>query len=75
MTLERVLQTLFDRFGVPLSVEEARRHAGLAPREAILMLLADREIAARFDSAHGRPPEESDIDELADIYAALEKKI
>ncbi|WP_284179359.1 hypothetical protein [Rhabdaerophilum sp. SD176] len=74
MTDADLLKALFARFGVALSAEEAGRHADLAPREAILLLLANREISARFDAAHGRPPEENDIDALHDLYATLEAR-
>jgi hypothetical protein len=74
MTEARLVMALFARFGVTVSEAEAARHADRKPREAILLLLADREIAARFDTAHGRPPEEDDVDELLDIYLALSAK-
>jgi hypothetical protein len=74
MTEARLLTALFARFGVAISEAEAAVHAGAAPRESILLLLADREIAARFDTAHGRPPDEDDVDELLDIYSALAAK-
>lgn len=71
MTHERLLTALFARFGVSISEAEAAVHRDTEPRNAILLLLANREIAARFDTAHGRPPNEDDIDELLDIYNAL----
>ena len=69
-----LLRALFARFGVTLRSEEALRHADHDARDAILLLLADREISARFDAAHGRPPEENDIDALHDLYATLEAR-
>lgn len=74
MTDADLLKALFARFGVALSAEESGRHADLPPRDAILLLLAHREISARFDAAHGRPPEENDIDALFDLYATLEAR-
>ena len=64
----------FARFGVAISAAEAAYESEFAPREAILMLLANREIAARFDAAHGRPPEEADIEALTEVYEALAAK-
>jgi hypothetical protein len=61
----------FERFGLALSAEEIAPYRDFAPAEAILMLLAEREIAARFDSAHGHPPEQSDLEALADYYETL----
>lgn len=74
MTETRLLTALFARFGVTVTETEARAEAAHEPREAILMLLANREIAARFDAAHGRPPDDTDIEALLDIYLALEAK-
>lgn len=71
MTDPALLAALFARFGVTLRPVEVGRHQALPPRESILLLLADREISARFDAAHGRPPEENDIDALHDLYATL----
>lgn len=69
-----LLKTLFSRFGVSLSDAEVAAEIPHDPREAILTLFANREIAARFDAAHARPPEESDIEELLDIYETLVKR-
>ena len=74
MSQTTLLTALFARFGVSISEAEALAHSDIEPRNAILLLLANREIAARFDTAHGRPPEEDDVDELLDIYNALTAK-
>lgn len=74
MTNAALLIALFARFGVTLRPEEAARHADMPARDAILMLLANREISARFDAAHGRPPEDNDIDALHDLYVTLQAK-
>lgn len=74
MTEIPLLIALFARFGVTITEAEAATHASHTPRDAILLLLANREIAARFDAAHGRPPDENDIDALLDIYTALAAK-
>lgn len=70
----RILRACLGRFGVEISADEANAVAGYAPREAMLMVLADREVSARFDAAHGRPPMDDDVDELLDIYFALEAR-
>lgn len=74
MTEPRLLTALFARFGVSISEAEAAAHGDAEPRAAIVHLLANREIAARFDTAHGRPPNDDDVDELLDIYTALAAK-
>lgn len=73
-TKATLLIALFARFGVTLNPAEMNLEAGHEPREAIVHLLADREVAARFDAAHGRPPNEDDVDELLDIYTTLAER-
>ncbi len=73
-TRAKLLTALFARFGVTLNEAEMNLEAGHEPREAIVHLLANREVAARFDAAHGRPPNDDDVDELLDIYGALAAK-
>lgn len=69
-----LLKTLFARFGVTLTDEEVAAEIPHDPREALVTLFANREISARFDAAHGRPPEDNDIEELLDIYETLVKR-
>jgi hypothetical protein len=68
------LQAAFARFGVEISRLDAESAATHGEQEAILVLLANREIAAKFDAAHGRPPEEADIEALLEVYEALRAK-
>ena len=66
-----LLAKVFARFGLPLSAAEAALAPDYDAKAAILMLLANREVAARFESAHGRSPEEADLEALLDLYEAL----
>jgi hypothetical protein len=68
------LQAAFARFGVEVSRADAETAATHGEHEAILVLLANREIAARFDAAHGRPPEEADIEALLEVYEVMRAK-
>lgn len=68
------LQAAFARFGVEIGRAEAESAATHGEAQAILVLLADREISARFDAAHGRPPEEADIAALLEVCEALRAK-
>lgn len=68
------LQAAFARFGVEISRAEAETATSHGEEQAILVLLANREVAARFDSAHGRPPEEADIAALLEVFEALRAK-
>jgi hypothetical protein len=69
-----ILRTALGLFGVELTAHEADVASAYSPREALLMALADREVSARFDAAHGRPPMDDDVDELLDVYFAIEAK-
>lgn len=73
MAETKLLSAIFARYGVPVSADELRHEAEHLPKEAIILLLANREISARFDAAHGRPPDDNDVEELLDIYLQLER--
>lgn len=68
------LRAAFARFGVAITEAEATYESAMEPREAVTLLLANREIAARFDAAHGRPPEETDLEALLEVYQALARQ-
>jgi hypothetical protein len=74
MTDPRLLIALFIRFGVTISTAEAGSVAEHPPREALVFMLANREISARFDAAHGRPPHDDDVEALLDLYLALKAR-
>ncbi|CAN1487678.1 hypothetical protein MCEMSEM23_00094 [Rhabdaerophilaceae bacterium] len=68
------LQAAFARFGVEISRAEAETAVSHGEEQAVLVLLASREVAARFDAAHGRPPEDADIAALFEVFEALHAK-
>lgn len=53
---------IFRRFGVTISIAEARGPMGLPKRDHIAALMADPGVAARWRQAHGAPATEADID-------------
>jgi phosphonoacetaldehyde hydrolase len=53
---------IFARFGVTISIAEARGPMGLPKRDHIAALMAHEGIAARWTKAHGGPAGEADID-------------
>jgi phosphonoacetaldehyde hydrolase len=55
---------VFARFGVTISIPEARAPMGLPKRDHIAALIADPAIAARWAAAHGAPAGEAEIDEI-----------
>jgi phosphonoacetaldehyde hydrolase len=52
----------FAKYGVTISVDEARGPMGMAKRDHIHALLTQPRIAAAWQDAHGRPPGEGDVD-------------
>ncbi len=61
----------FRRFGVTITVTEARRPMGLPKGDHIAALLGDSEIAARWRLAHGRMPVQRDVEALYDVFLPL----
>lgn len=60
------LREVFDGEGVALSVAEARRDMGKAKLDHLRALLADRDVAARWQAEKGAMPNESDVARLYD---------
>ncbi len=59
-----VFLELFDKFGVPITVEEARKPMGLMKSDHIRALCGMERIAVAWEARHGRQPGEADIDVL-----------
>ncbi len=55
---------VFSHFGVEVTVAEARRYMGLMKRDHIRALCKLPTVSARWETVHGRPPDESDIDAI-----------
>jgi phosphonoacetaldehyde hydrolase len=65
----------FHRFGVTVSVAEARGPMGLPKRAHIAALMADPAISARWAEAHGHAPVEADIDALYHVFVPLNTQV
>lgn len=57
--------------GVPISVQEARAPMGMPKWEHIRAIIRTEAVAARWQGAHGRPPEDSDVDRIYDRFLPL----
>jgi phosphonoacetaldehyde hydrolase len=62
---------VFRRFGVAISIAEARGPMGLPKRDHIASLLADPGIARRWRDAHGHAPGEAEIDAIYAEFVPL----
>ncbi len=64
----------FSRFGVTISIPEARGPMGLPKRDHVAALLASPDISARWQAAHGAAPTEADIDAVLAVFEPLERR-
>lgn len=58
-------------FQVPITITEARRPMGLPKWDHIKALLTDPDIAARWERAHGHPPDDRDVDRVFEVFVPL----
>lgn len=65
----------FARFGVDVSVEEARGPMGAAKRDHIKAMLGAVDIAGRWEAAHGSPPGEDEIDAVYKVFLPMNEEI
>lgn len=61
----------FARFGVAITVDEARGPMGMAKRDHIATLMAMPRIAAAWAAAQGHAPTEADIDAVYDVFVPM----
>jgi phosphonoacetaldehyde hydrolase len=69
------LVEIFARFGVAISIAEARAPMGLPKRDHIAALLADPGVGARWAQAHGAPAGEADIDAVYRAFVPLNASV
>jgi phosphonoacetaldehyde hydrolase len=61
----------YRRFGVEISISQAREPMGLPKRAHIAALMAEPDIAARWQAVHGEKPGEAEIDALYEVFVPL----
>ncbi|MEK0085306.1 phosphonoacetaldehyde hydrolase [Benzoatithermus flavus] len=61
----------FRRFGVEITIDEARGPMGLPKRAHIAALLAQPRIAEAWRQAHGRLPGEAEIDAVYEVFVPM----
>jgi len=64
--------TAFEQAGVPVSEKEARQPMGRAKRDHLNALLTNPSIAGRWQTQHGRPSTEQDLDEIYAYFLAVQ---
>lgn len=65
----------FSRFGIDVSIAEAREPMGRPKRDHIEAMLAQPRILAAWESAHGRRPTDDDIDAVYDVFVPLNEGV
>lgn len=65
----------FRRFGVEITVDEARGPMGMAKRAHIAALLALPRVERLWCSVHGRSPTESDIDAVYEVFVPMNVEV
>lgn len=65
---------LFARYGVTISIEEARVPMGLAKWDHIHALGTDARIAAEWARVHGRAFSDADCDELYEVFTPMNRE-
>ncbi|MFO1106626.1 MAG: phosphonoacetaldehyde hydrolase [Amaricoccus sp.] len=61
----------FAEFGVEISVDEARGPMGMAKRDHIAALMAEPRIAAAWEEARGKAPDDAEIDALYEVFVPM----
>jgi phosphonoacetaldehyde hydrolase len=69
-----VFRDVFQRKGVEISVEEAREPMGAHKRVHISQIAKNESVTKRWQKAHGRKPNEQDIDDLFRDFIPLQLK-
>jgi len=64
----------FGRFGVTISIAEARKPMGLPKRPHVQALIYEPAIAERWAAVHGRRPTERDVDGVYEVFVPLNVK-
>ena len=67
-----VFVEIFQRHRVPIEMAQARAPMGMNKRDHLLAILQMPSIAEAWQSVHGRPPEEADIDTMYTEFIPLQ---
>ncbi|MBB4101876.1 phosphonoacetaldehyde hydrolase [Allorhizobium borbori] len=65
----------FAKFGVETSIADARKPMGLPKRAHIAAMLAEPDIAARWQAAQGSAPDEAAIDAVYALFVPLNEEV
>ncbi len=66
-----VFQRAFAKFGVDITIEEARGPMGMAKRDHIASVIRQPRIAGLWEKVHGHAPGEADIDQVYEAFVPM----
>jgi len=70
-----VFQRAFAKFGVDITIDEARGPMGMAKRDHIAAVIREPRIAALWEKAHGAPPSEADVDRIYEAFVPMNVEV
>lgn len=65
----------FERFGVEITIDEARGPMGMAKRDHIATLMRQPRIAAAWAAKHGAAPGEAEIDRVYEVFVPMNVEV
>lgn len=65
----------FARFGVPVTIDDARKPMGLPKRAHITAMMAEPHIALAWEKAHGSRPDEAAIDAVYAVFVPMNEEV
>ncbi len=70
-----VFEEVFRQEGVPITTAQAREPMGMAKREHLRAVLEMPDVAVRWETVHGQPGTEADIDRMYEKFLPLQKEV
>jgi phosphonoacetaldehyde hydrolase len=65
----------FARFGIDISIDEARGPMGMAKRPHVAALMSLPRVAGAWREKHGRSPTEADIDAVYEVFVPMNVEV
>jgi len=70
-----VFTEIYKRFGVEITMEQAREPMGAHKRTHILQISQNEQVRQMWQEAHGRPPTEEDVDEMFEQFVPRQVEV
>lgn len=70
-----VFKKVFDKFRVPVTMEQIRKPMGMEKREHIRQITLEDDVKERWLKVHNREPTEDDINDMFSLFEPIELKV